>query len=88
MATLLATLKLAGADSTLKARLGGTFRIFKQTVDEELIRRHGEATLQSLDKRILHDAGIESHEEETKPEEDADQLSGLRWLFSGTRFAK
>jgi hypothetical protein len=89
MATLFAAFRSTGADGTLRAGIAGACRAFKRTMDEGILRQRSEALLQSLDKRILLDAGIGSQgEEETKPEDCRNELSTLRMLFSWTRFAK
>jgi hypothetical protein len=91
MATLLATFRSTGTDGTVRADIAGAYRTFKRSLDEEMLRRRSEALLQSLDKRILLDAGIGSQgEEKTETELDdrRNELSALRLLFSWTRFAK
>lgn len=88
MATFFAVLKSVEANGTLRTRIADAVGAFKRSVDEDILRRHDEAVLHSLDKRILDDAGIGSRETETKSEECQNQLGILRTVFSWTRFAK
>jgi hypothetical protein len=88
MAMLFAALKLAGADNALRARLAAMFQAFKRDVDEDILRRHDEAVLHSLDKRVRHDAGIVDLEEETTSKTCQKDLGVLATLFSWTRFSK
>jgi hypothetical protein len=88
MATPFAAVRSVGAPGKLRAHFAGKFRTFKQAADEEILRRHTEAVLRSLDRRVLLDLGIEKQGDEIEREDCRSELSSLRLLFSWTRFAK
>jgi hypothetical protein len=59
MATISLVSRSVGIFNSLRRRLAASLIAVKRAVDEDMLRRRREAILESLDKRLLLDAGID-----------------------------